>query len=103
MSLAAMYMEWRLESRGEPVSGYVRGMTDLGTLGGPHQHHHELAAYCHHCDRSHLLDLAQLVATGHGPRGLPIRVHCLICSEVGQLQARPPVPTRGSGGWMDAR
>jgi len=77
MSLAEMYMEWRLESRGEPVSGYVRGMIDLGSLGGLHQPHRELAAYCHHCDRWQVLPLAELVAAGHGARRLPIRVRCL--------------------------
>jgi len=76
---------------------------DLSTLAGLLEHDHALAAYCLHCDRWHLLPLAGMVAAGHGARRLPIRVRCRACGEVGQLQVRPPVPTRGPGGWMEAR
>jgi hypothetical protein len=75
-------------------------MIDLGTLGGLHQHHHELAACCPQCDRWHVLPLAELVAAGHGARRLPIRVRCQVCGEVGRLQVRPPVPVRSVGGWI---
>lgn len=43
-------------------------MIDLGTLGGLHQHHHELAAYCPQCDRWHVLPLAEMVAAGADTR-----------------------------------
>ena len=75
-------------------------MIDLGSIRGLHDHVHELRAYCVVCDRWRVLDLAAMVAAGHGERRLPIRVRCEVCSQVGQLQVRPPVPTRGPGGWM---
>lgn len=40
---------------------------------------------------------------GHGSRRLPIRVRCHDSGEVGRLQVRPTVPTRGPGGWMEPR
>jgi hypothetical protein len=57
-------------------------MIDLGTLAGLLEHEHTLAAYCPHFDRWAQLDLAAMVSNG-------------------QLQVRPPVPTRpASGGWI---
>lgn len=79
---------------------YDLTMIDLGALGGLLQHDHQLAAYCPRCDSWRLLPLADLVAAGHGARRLPITVRCRDCGEVGVLQVRPPVPTRGSGGWI---
>jgi len=76
-------------------------MIDLGSIAGLHRHQHQLAAYCQRCDRWAVLDLAALVATGVGERRLPIKVRCQVCGEVGRLQVRPPVPTRGPGGWME--
>jgi hypothetical protein len=76
-------------------------MIDLGTLAGLLEHGHSLAAYCPRCDAWRVLPLAEMVATGQGARRLPIRVHCRACGEVGLLQVRPPVPTRGPGGWME--
>jgi len=76
-------------------------MIDLGTLAGLHAHHHELAAYCPRCDRWSVLPLAEFVAAGHGSRRLPLTVRCRACGAVGQLQVRPPVPTRAPGGWME--
>ena len=78
-------------------------MIDLGSLAGLHQHNHELHAYCPSCDRWTRLDLAAMVAAGHGERRLPVTVRCQACGEPGQLQVRPPVPTRGPGGWMEPR
>jgi len=75
-------------------------MIDLGSIRGLHDHVHELRAYCVVCDRWALLDLASMIEAGHGERRLPIRVRCHTCGEIGQLQVRPPVPTRGPGGWM---
>lgn len=75
-------------------------MINVGTLVGLHEHRHELAAYCPRCDRWSTLPLAELVAEGHGPRRLPIRVKRSTCGSPGKLQVRPPVPTRGPGGWM---
>jgi hypothetical protein len=76
-------------------------MVDLGTLGGLLKHGHSLACYCARCDRWVVLDLATMVADGHGERGLPIRVRCRACGEVGHVFVRPPVPTLGgSVGWV---
>jgi RNase P subunit RPR2 len=76
-------------------------MIDLGNLAGLHAHGHSLAAYCRHCDRWVVLDLARMIREEHGGRRLPVRVTCRDCGEVGQLQVRPPVPTRaGSNGWV---
>ena len=76
-------------------------MIDLGSLAGLHEHRHEIAAYCPRCDRWAVLPLAELVAQGHGERRLPLRVRCRDCGEVGRLQVRPPVPTRGPGACME--
>ena len=67
---------------------YRPRMIDVGSLAGLLEHHHQLDAYCPRCDRWCELPLAELVAAGHGARRLPVRV-------------RPPVPTRGPGGWME--
>ena len=75
-------------------------MFDLGSIAGLYEHGHELRACCPRCQRWRVLDLAAMVAAGHGERRLPIRVRCEACGEVGQLQVRPPSPTRGPGGWM---
>jgi len=76
-------------------------MIDLGTLAGLHRHRHQLAGYCERCDRWADLDLAAMVAAGLGNRRLPIRIRCRGCGDLGRLQVRPPVPTRGPGGWME--
>ena len=76
-------------------------MIDLGSIAGLHRHQHQLACYCARCDRWALLDLAAMIYAGHGERRLPITVRCRDCGEVGQLQVRPPVPTRpASVGWI---
>jgi len=76
-------------------------MIDLGTLAGLLEHRHRLDAYCPRCDRWAEIDLAEMVAAGYGERRLPLLVRCRACGEVGWLQVRPPVPTRGLGGWME--
>jgi hypothetical protein len=78
-------------------------MIDLGTLAGLLEHDHQLAAYCPRCDRWAVLDLDRMVRDGRGGLRLPVRVKCKDCGAVGQLQVRPPVPTRGLGGWMEPR
>jgi hypothetical protein len=76
-------------------------MIDLGTLAGLLEHRHELAAYCPRCDRWQTLPLAELIAAGHGSRRLPVPVTCSACGSPGQLQVRPPMPTRtDSVGWI---
>jgi len=76
-------------------------MIDLGTIAGLHAHDHQLAAYCLRCDRWSTLDLERMVAQGKGSLRLPLRMRCRDCGEVGQLQVRPAVPTRSTGGWME--
>jgi len=78
-----------------------RPLTDLGSIASLRAHDHALHCYCARCDRWALLDLAAMIDAGHGERRLPIRVRCQTCGEVGRLQVRPPVPTRGPGGWME--
>lgn len=84
-----------------PPVRYRRRMIDVGSLAGLLEHQHQLAAYCLRCDRWRELPLAELVAGGHGARRLPVRVRCQVCGGLGQLQVRPPTPTRGAGGWME--
>jgi hypothetical protein len=74
-------------------------MIDCSTLAGLLEHDHRLAAYCPRCDRWAALPLAELVAEGKGLLRLPVTVRCRDCGERGTLQVRPPVPTRGPGGW----
>lgn len=83
-------------------SAYSRRMIDLGTLAGLHEHEHTLAAHCARCGRWSVLPLAELVAQGKGSLRLPINARCRDCGERGTLQVRPPVPTRGAGGWGEA-
>ncbi len=47
-----------------------------------------------------VLPLGEWVSQGMGSLRLPLRVRCRNCSELGQLQVRPPVPTRVVGGWI---
>jgi hypothetical protein len=75
-------------------------MIDLGSLAGLHARQHELHAYCVHCDRWEVLDLARLVASGLGARRLPLRVRCRRCGSSGLLQVRPPMPARAVTGWI---
>jgi hypothetical protein len=76
-------------------------MIDLGSIAGLVAHNRRLEAYCQRCDRWAVLDLARMVDAGLGDRRLPIRVRCRECGELGRLQVRPPVPTRGAGGWLE--
>ena len=76
-------------------------MINLGTLAGLLEHRHQLAACCPDCDRWAVIDLAGMGATGQGSRRLPVPVRCQVCGEPGRLQVRPPVPTRGPGGWIE--
>jgi len=77
-------------------------MIDLGTLTNLLEHRRRLDAYCPRCDRCEELPLAELVAAGQGSRRLTTKVRCQVCDEVPRLQVRPPVPTRGPGGWMES-
>lgn len=81
---------------------YPRPMIDLGSIAGLLEHDHGLAAYCPRCDRWAMLPLAKLVAQGKGSLHLPVTVRCRDCGEKGRLQVRPPVPTRGTGGWGES-
>ena len=47
-------------------------MIDLGSIRGLHDHGHELRAYRVVFDRRALLNLAAMIAAGHGDRRLPI-------------------------------
>jgi len=84
-----------------PATTQCCTVIDLGSIAGLLEHDHNLAAYCPRCDRWALLDLAAMIDAGHGERRLPITVRCQVCGELGRLQVRPPVPTRGPGGWME--
>jgi len=75
-------------------------MIDLGTVAGLHGRQHELHAFCPACDRWRALDLGTMVRQGFGSRRLPLVVRCEHCGERGQLQVRPPMPARGSAGWI---
>lgn len=77
-------------------------MIDLGSIAGLHDRNHELHAYCSCCDRWRVLDLAAMVRQGRGAVRLPLRVRCKECGTTGQLQVRPPMPARGSVGWINA-
>lgn len=79
---------------------YVRPMIDLGNIAGLYEHQHELHCYCLGCRRWSVLDLGRMVREGKGSLGLPLSVRCRDCGEVGQLQVRPPMPTRSIGGWI---
>jgi RNase P subunit RPR2 len=75
-------------------------MIDLGCISGLHERQHELHAYCCRCSRWRVLDLALMVRAGQGAMRMLLRVRCRECGEVGQLQVRPPMPTRASTGWI---
>ena len=79
---------------------YADAMIDLGSIAGLHAHAPELHASCLRCDRWRVLPLAEWVSQGKGSLRLPLRVRCRDCGEVGQLQVRPPMPTRTGGGWI---
>jgi hypothetical protein len=75
-------------------------MIDLGSIAGLFHHDHELRAHCVKCARWSVIDLAALVAAGHGGRRLPLPVRCRDCRNPGQLQVRPPMPAwTNSNGW----
>jgi hypothetical protein len=76
-------------------------MIDRGTLAGLLEHRHRLDACCPRCDCWAEMRLAKLVARGQGARRLHVPVPCVICGDLGLLKLRPPVPTRGPGGWME--
>ena len=75
-------------------------MIDLGSVRGLLEHDHELHAYCGTCDRWAELDLGAMVREGRGERRLPLPVRCRWCGAAGQLQVRPPMPTRSPAGWI---
>ena len=75
-------------------------MIDLGSIAGLYERSHELHAFCHRCDRWRVLDLERMVLAGRGSMRLPLKVRCRDCGEVGQLQVRPPMPSRSSTGWI---
>jgi hypothetical protein len=75
-------------------------MIDLGSIAGLHAHDHEVHVYCATCDRWAVLDLAEMIQRGEGGRRLPLRVRCRWCCAAGQLQVRPPMPAKGSVGWI---
>ncbi len=62
------------------------------------EHKYELAVWCGWCRRWGDLDLARLVAEGHGSRPvLSVRARCRECGERRGLRLRPPVPERPGG------
>lgn len=92
----------RLKAQPMSLHGdYRRAMIDLGSIAGLLEHAHEVHAYCPRCERWHVLDLAGMVRAGKGSLRLPITVRCRGCGEAGQLQVRPPTPTRSQAGWIN--
>ena len=76
-------------------------MIDLGSIAGLHEHQHEVHCYCSKCERWRPLDLQRLIAMGKGGTRLPLRVRCLRCLQLGQVQIRPPMPRhRTASGWV---
>jgi hypothetical protein len=88
-------------SRSEPAAAHADAMIDLGSIAGLHERNHELHAFCPRCDRWSILPLARMVAQGQGGRRLPLTLRCRWCGAAGQLQVRPPMPSRTSAGWID--
>lgn len=82
------------------MPAYDRPMIDLGSISGLLEHEHELHAYCPRCERWLALDLQRMVREGKGSLRLPFTVRCRGCGDAGQLQVRPPVPTRSQAGWI---
>jgi len=79
-------------------------MIDLATLAGLHEHDHRLDAYCLRCDRWAEIDLAAMVAAGHGDPG------CRCGSGAGSAarlagcrSARPCQPAVPAAGWSRLR
>jgi len=60
--------------------------------------HGDLVSQCWTEARIGAPPITESVAAGHGDRRLPIRVWCKDCGEAGQLQVRPPMPTRSPTG-----
>jgi hypothetical protein len=74
---------------------------DLGSIAGLHAREHEVHCYCTHCERWRVLDLQRLIAIGKGETRLPLRVRCLRCRELGEVQIRPPMPQHStSARWL---
>lgn len=93
----------RFGSEARPLSlrpAHHRPMIDLGTISGLLEHDHELHAYCPHCQRWRVLNLEAMVRSGRGLQRLPFTVRCRDCGQIGQLQVRPPTPTRSTTGWI---
>ncbi len=65
----------------------------IETLGECLRHRHGVAAFCPRCRRWTELDLAALVARGHGEVPLNrYRTRCRVCASPGQIQLRAPAP-----------
>jgi hypothetical protein len=61
---------------------------------------HQLHAYCHHCDRWRVLDLADMLSRWQGLVLAPTEVPCADCGELGllRIRRRPPLfADRGRG------
>ena len=89
-----------LPAQGSHIEPRRHEPVDLGTVAGLHERQHELHAYCRHCDRWRVLDLARMVREGRGRLRLPLTVRCRACGEAGTVQVRPPMPQRASLGWI---
>jgi len=82
-------------------AGWLHAVIGLGSIAGLHEQGHQIAAYCARCDARRVLPLAETAAQGKGSLRLRLGVRCKDCGAVGRLQVRPPVPTRGPGGWIE--
>ena len=80
---------------------YARGMIELGSIASLYAGQHEVHCYCARCERWRVLDLQHLIDIGRGVTRLPLRVRCLRCRRLGQVQIRPRMPPHSTAsGWV---
>lgn len=79
----------------EPLAARISTMLQpivIDTLRAMHERQRTLHAYCWRCDRWAEIDLAAMIAAGHGERRPPFYARCFECGERGQLLIQVPQP-----------